>query len=251
MPKHPKPNAFLKTIRAALSQHCPRKTTAVLFTGGLDSTVLALLSKDLDPLLVFAAVDDPRCSNYNQRSIVTCRKIARVLGLRFMVVPVQKENYLKQFFPLSRILRRLIDDPDLPAVMHLLKQLHKKRINTVISGMGADEIFGSSAQRLRKFLATEAQPIQLSHQAIAKNFRMRFLCPFLSPAVTRLALATPWPERKNKQPLAEILAQHPLVAQLLEGRTAAHSFVPDHFIHALRRLDQANDVPATKTASAE
>lgn len=212
-----------------LRRYCQRGPSAILFTGGLDSTLLAMLAREHKPLLVFAAVTAGECARYNTSSITISRKIAALLGLRLLVVKISKNDYLRAFPRVVRLMPQPLIDTDLAAVDHLFKQLKTIGIKTLVSGMGSDEIFRLPKPQLQLFLKNKARSHVRMHQRIAARYTMTFHCPYLSPALIRYATTTPLSKRKNKQPLMHILNEEPRLYALIKDRPAAHSEIPGHF----------------------
>ena len=239
MPEKSSPVAFHTLLKSALRSRCASRKAAILFTGGLDSTALAVLARNCQPSLFFAAVDDPACANYNRSSISACKTIAAALGLSFHVVPVRKKDYLRNLLLLTQASRRPIKDLDLPAVMCLLTAIKRNGINTVISGMGADEIFRLPSATLKRFLEQQAPDTLADHQEIARRNKMIFFCPFLSRAVTRHALTTPLAQRKHKQPLIKIVGDVLGTGRPAPKHLAAHSFIPADFLKPAKLLIRA------------
>ncbi|MBF0485627.1 MAG: hypothetical protein HQL16_03830 [Candidatus Omnitrophica bacterium] len=222
-----------KSLTQSIHRSSQKGRSAVLFTGGLDSTVLALLAAPRKPLLVFAAIDAPECQRYNDTSITLCQKIAALLGLRFFSVKIRKSDYLRHFQNTIKIIRQPIADKDLPAVNYLLKTLKKIGISSVLSGIGSDEIFSLPKAQLRSFLEHKAKSTLKNHKKIAGQYGISFHCPYLSPAIIRYGLSTPSGQKNHKQALQTILKEQPPIYKILKDRNAAHSIIPVNFWAAL------------------
>ena len=237
-----------KILRTTLRTAWHKGRTAILATGGLDSTALAVLAALRQPRLVFAAVRSPRCQAYNSTSIKACRQVSVTLGLPLSIVPIDAKDYFKSFLRLGSILPAPCHDTDLPAAAILFQHCRKLGIDTVISGMGSDELFSLNTRTLQTFIAATALPALDAHRAIARAFGIRFVCPFLHKHMLTWALATPLKERKNKAPLRALMARNETLAALLRGRPAAHSFIPDDFLKPVKTWQRhfhprINDMP--------
>ena len=219
-----------KILKDITRRACDHGKTAVLATGGLDSTALAWLAASQRPRLVFAAVRSPHCRTYNNISIKACRQVAVTLNLPLSIVPIDAKDYFKSFLRLDRILPAPWHDMDLPAAAILFQHCRKLGIDTVISGMGSDELFSLNTRALRTFMASTALPGVDVHRTIARTFGLRFVCPFLHKDMLAWALATPLKERKDKAPLRSLVAHNKTLEALLHGRPAAHSFIPDDLL---------------------
>ncbi len=233
-----------KILQNITRRACAHGKTAVLATGGLDSTALALLTASCEPRLVFAAVQSPHCQAYNKASIHACRQVAAALWLPLSIVPVDEKNYLKSFLRLDRILKTTYSDKDLPAAAILFQHCQKLGISMVISGMGSDELFSLNARALKTYMTATATPSVDAHRAIARAYSIRFVCPFLHKDMLAWALATPLKERKNKAPLRTLVTHNKTLEALLRGRPAAHSFIPDDFLKLVKTWRRHHPAPA-------
>jgi asparagine synthetase B (glutamine-hydrolysing) len=216
---------LIKTIR----RYCRSRRTAILFTGGLDSTILALLFRSKKPILVFGAVDAPECQNYNRTSINLCTKISALLELRFQTITITRQDYLGQMVTCLKSSDQPPFDTDLPAACFIFRTLHKYGMSSVISGMGSDEIFRLPKKLLQTFITRQAKTALMAHQKIAAKWKIKFNCPYLSREIIQYSYRTPLHNRKNKQALRLILKAHPAISSLLQDRTAAHSIIPESF----------------------
>ena len=220
----------LETIlQQTIRPRCAKGHIAILFTGGIDSTTLACITQDLSPELYFAEILDPSCASYNQHSIRHCRDLARRLSLRFHSIPIS----LKIFQAHLRILQRRrwqhSLDQYLPAADHLFALMKQQSIQTVLSGMGADDVLCSSDKYLKKLLLVK-EPISLvQHRRAAAVHQLRFLAPFISPPFIATTLNIPFELRWHKQPLSNILRANTAVYTLMEKRPRQDSFIPDKF----------------------
>lgn len=236
---------LIKIIR----RYCPRKRTAILFTGGLDSTILAILARSKEPVLVFGAVDSPECRNYNRTSIKLCNKISNQLGLKLRLITITRQDYLNQMVRCLKLSDQTPFDTDLPAASFILKTLHTSGITSVLSGMGSDEVFNLPKKPLQNFIDEQARTALINHQKVAKEWKIKFKCPYLSPEIVQYSYRTPIRIRRNKQPLWNILKQQPGISTLLQDRTAAHSSIPESFWRPALLLIEKKHASWSKNAS--
>ncbi len=221
------------TILQALKRAHPpihsQERIAVFFTGGLDSTVLAISLCTRQPLLVFGAVQDPACAAYNKTSIRQARAIARHLRLRLMVIPISCRDYARHLIKTAPLMGTASFDEDIPAVSCMLARLKRSGISNVFSGMGSDELFQEGKRSRQQSKTAQPSSNLRLHQKISRKNGITFHSPYLSAAVTRWAAQASVTSKKNKQALLEITQQVPAVHALLKERPPAHSWVPSAF----------------------
>lgn len=216
-------------LRKILGSCRPGGKTAILFTGGIDSTVLACLTQELSPELYFAEILSPCCENYNRHSIRHCRALARRLSLGFHPVPINQATFQTHLKLLQEHRRQKNFDQYLPAADHLFSLMQERGAETVLSGMGADEVLGAPGPLLKKnFLAGESASL-LQHRRAAASHHLKFLAPFISPLFVSNILDIPFDRRSRKQPLTDILRKNSVIWPLMKSRPRQDSFIPDPF----------------------
>ena len=134
----------------AVAKRIPDKKFGILFSGGVDSTFIALLCKKLgvDFTLYTAALDEPRMKV--AEDLEWSIKIAKKLGLKLKVKKLklsQVEKYLKKVVP-------LIEDNNVVKVgvgltFYVACELAKKDgIKVIFSGLGSEELFAGYERHL-------------------------------------------------------------------------------------------------------
>ncbi|MEA2075778.1 MAG: diphthine--ammonia ligase [Euryarchaeota archaeon] len=143
---------LLTLLRASISRMIPREERfGVLFSGGLDSTLIAYLCKDLDADFVCytVAVDDPVMKE--AEDLVYAKRIAADLGLALRIKKLSVEDvetYLKGVVP-------LIDDTNgvkisVAVPIYAACEMAKEDgINTVLYGLGTEELFAGYERHRR------------------------------------------------------------------------------------------------------
>lgn len=111
----------------------------VFTSGGLDSALIASLVKEISgkaPILFHAAVEDHRFSELN-----AVEQLADHLGSELITVNVDRQKCADIFHRLYPTLGAPVADPSLLAFL-LLSEEARKHVKFVLTGDGADDIFG-------------------------------------------------------------------------------------------------------------
>jgi len=130
-------------VTNAVAKRIPDKKFGILFSGGIDSTLIALICKQLgvDFTCYTAALDEPTMSTASD--LIYAKKIAKELGFKLKVKKLRLkdvEKYIKKVAP-------LIEDNTVVKVgvgltFYVACELAKKdKIKVIFSGLGAEELF--------------------------------------------------------------------------------------------------------------
>ncbi|MBW3015458.1 diphthine--ammonia ligase [Candidatus Woesearchaeota archaeon] len=130
-------------ITCAISKRIPDKEFGILFSGGIDSTLIAFMCKKLglNPVCYTAALSEPGMEEASD--LKHAKKIAEVLGLKLKIKTInvkQVEKYLEKIVP-------LIEDTKVTKVgvaltlFLALEQAKKDNVKVIFSGLGSEEIF--------------------------------------------------------------------------------------------------------------
>ncbi|HIH58787.1 MAG TPA: diphthine--ammonia ligase [Nanoarchaeota archaeon] len=195
-----------KNIIEAVRIRIPERKFGLLFSGGLDSVLLAKILKDLkqDFTCYIAA------TSKNSPDLIAAEEAAKVLGLPLQPIIVSEEEtkeYLKILVP-------LIEDSNVIKVgvalpLYIASTIAKKERNKVIfSGSGADEVFGGynrykmgEISRLNQDCYSDLLKIYEKNcyrdDVITMHNNLELRVPFLDKELVAFALAIP-PELKIK-----------------------------------------------------
>ncbi|MBU1201315.1 MAG: diphthine--ammonia ligase [Nanoarchaeota archaeon] len=130
-------------IKNSISKRIPKRKFGLLFSGGIDSTMIALILKKLGQEFTCytAVLDDPKLKE--PEDLVFAKMIAKNLNLNLKIIKVKLsdvESYLKKIVP-------LIEDSNVVKVGVALpfytacEQAKKDGCKVLLSGLGSEEIF--------------------------------------------------------------------------------------------------------------
>ena len=193
-------------LKRAIESRIPQQKFALLFSGGLDSTIIAKMLKDLGKEFTcyVAGTSD------NAPDVIAAKEIAKELDLTLKVTIVPKEgveDYIRRIAP-------LIEDNNVVKIgvalpLYIAAQQAKKDGNKVIfSGSGADELFAGYARYkegnlkdLNKDCFSDILKIYEKNcyrdDVITMNNNLELRVPFLDKEVVEFALNIA-PEEKIK-----------------------------------------------------
>ncbi|MEM0439979.1 MAG: asparagine synthase-related protein [Candidatus Caldarchaeum sp.] len=131
-------NNFIDALRGAVRKFCPPKT-AVFFSGGIDSLILAKIIVDagLSPLLLTVGT----AQSTDLRSV---EKAAKTIGLDAVKIVVDSNDVQRSVAELEKVLGPLKPmDAAIGAAMHILSTMASEQgYYCAVIGQGADEVFG-------------------------------------------------------------------------------------------------------------
>ena len=171
------------------------KSNWISLSGGLDSSIIGYFIKSRTPKGIAVISKDFLATDLTYSQI-----ISKHLNIPLEILYVSTEQILDGIKNTIQILRNFNDiEIRNSVVMYMtLKALHKKNINTVLTGDGADEIFAGYNFLLKKSevdLKNELKRIRkvmhFSSQEIAKTFGIKIESPFLDNRVVEFADSIP------------------------------------------------------------
>jgi asparagine synthase (glutamine-hydrolysing) len=220
----PDTEGLLAALRRAVREECEESEVGVLFSGGLDSTVLAKLASFTCHVRLYT-IGMPA-----SHDLVVARETANDLGLEWEGIVLGSSD-IKEALPiLSSIL-----DTESPLVlsfeMPLYEVAKRAKERLLISGQGADELFGGYARyammderELRANLDEDLKCLQMvgaeRERRLAEHFGKVIRHPFLHLGVVEFAQALPASEcirdgerKKILRDVASLLALGPVVSR--------------------------------------
>jgi len=154
------------------------KADGLLLSGGLDTSILATLSR----MKAFTVVLGSHAPDlrYSQ-------KIAKMLSLEHKIINLTVESALQEIPTVIKILKTF--DPSLPndlAIYFALRSAKENGIRSVMTGDGADELFAGyqymwrlENSELDRYIRGISQTMWFSANALAEHFGLRISQPYL------------------------------------------------------------------------
>lgn len=197
--------ALLKLLRDSITSRIPREEKfGVLFSGGLDSTLIASICKDLDADFVCytVAVEEPGMKE--AEDLIYAKRIAADLGFELKIKKIrvdEVEKYLREVVP-------LMADTDVVQITVALPLYaagafaKEEGTSTVLYGLGAEELFAGYA-RHKQLKEADLNAECLScvsrmhardlyrDDLVAKSLSISLRAPFLAPNLVDYALRIP------------------------------------------------------------
>jgi asparagine synthase (glutamine-hydrolysing) len=228
-----------------------RGPTAILFSGGLDSGLLAALAaRHGRPRLYTVGLE-------GSHDLRMAKEAAEVLGLPWTPFVMTTEDVIAS----SREVLRIATVDPVTLSFELPLQMVASRVDETIlmSGQGADELFGGYDRYLRMSSSVAKQAMDEDlvralgaaiplEDTIAERYGKRIERPFLDPEVVELATSLPVEERIRggirKAPLRDVAAAigHELIASR-EKKAAQYG---SGFWRTLRSLAKKDGVPVSE-----
>jgi len=186
---------LLIAIRKATEEYVDGGPVGVLFSGGLDSTIIAKVASDFGEVTLYTIGIE------GSHDLAAGKEMAKELALNWRPVVLDQRAIIEYLVPLSKLLG---DTAPLPLSFEIplfvVASLSKEIV--LLSGQGADELFGGYARYLLMDDVQLAQGMKrdLEHllsrgvedeRKIASHFNKQILHPYLHPEVIATASLLP------------------------------------------------------------
>ncbi|MBU2637715.1 MAG: diphthine--ammonia ligase [Nanoarchaeota archaeon] len=186
-------NTIKQALITAVKTRIPNNKFGILFSGGLDSTIIAKICKDLNA--------DFTCytAAFNKEAIdiQNAKHAAEALGFELKTTIASPEETLKKVKPITN--GRIQTGVAMP-LYAACEMAKKDNIKVILSGTGADELFAGYARYKKStdlnndcekdFIAVQTKDL-IRDETIAKLNELQLIAPFMDKEVARLALALP------------------------------------------------------------
>ena len=173
----------------------------IALSGGLDSSILAHLRKDLNPQAITIITKD-----FLGTDLTFAQIIAKHTGLPLSLMQVTMEEVLDSINETIKILDNFNDIEIRNSIVPYLylNLLKKKGVDSVITGDGADEIFAGynfllkkSKDELDQELERIKKIMHFPSKNIAKSLNMKVETPFLNEDVIKFSNSIPISRKIN------------------------------------------------------
>lgn len=186
---------LLRAIQDAIEEYVTGRPVGILFSGGLDSTVVARIASDYGPVSLYTIGTE------GAHDLVVSEKTAAELGLPWNPIVLDEEDIIESLIPLSRLLREPSPLP-LSYEMPLYVVASRSKESVLLSGQGADELFGGYSRyllmdgdQLAKGMRQDLENLLSrgvgDERDIASHFNKQIHHPYLHPAVVKEACLLP------------------------------------------------------------
>jgi asparagine synthase (glutamine-hydrolysing) len=202
---------LLKTLRCAVVKMTKGKDVAVLFSGGLDSSILAKILDDLGtkPELLCAGLP-------MSKDVLRAKRVAESLGL-YVNVRELSEREIEETLPrvIQIIERRSPLDVSISTPLYFaLEAARERKLSRILVGQGADEIF-AGYKRYERILEKDGYKLlrdellkdfsQLHEKNLERDYNVCLAnsvepaYPYLDTAVIKCAFRIPVEEKLKKE----------------------------------------------------
>lgn len=186
---------LLRALRNAVQEDCPEERVGILFSGGLDSAVLARLASEVAEVRLYT-IGLPGSAD-----LATAGLSSTEMRLEWCRIELRNEEVIAALPPLSSIIgtdNPLVLSFEMP--LHVVAQRAEERL--LLSGQGADEIFGGYARyagmgekELRRTLDSDLEGLITTGSArerrLAGHFGKEIRHPYLNHHVLEAAKGMP------------------------------------------------------------
>ena len=240
---------LVKTIKKT-----PKKKIGLLFSGGIDSLVLAHYLKKLN----YNFTCYTSASNENSEDLKYAKEIAKELklNLKFKILDSKKiPKYLEKIIPIIQQTNPI--NVSVALTVYVATELAKKdNIEILFSGLGSDEIFGGyhrhkTSKNLNKDLKEGLTKVYeddlIRDQKIISYFKIEPSVPYLEKELVNYALKIPAKYKINKETNKLILRE----IAIKEGIQKKYALRPKKAAQYGSRFDKAIEKLSEKKKKAE
>ncbi|MBN1262937.1 MAG: asparagine synthetase B [Candidatus Pacebacteria bacterium] len=204
-------NQLQSVLKASVKKNLEKeKKVAVIYSGGIDSSLIAYLAHQSGAGITTFTVGLP-----DSADIIFVLSIKKKLPFKPVVKIITRKELLKALPQTRKIIQQTDLKPNLMQIslatclFLVFEEIKKAGFDLVLSGQGADEIFAGYHKfeqfpfsRINQLCQKELERAlaidRIRDQAIAGFFKIKLKNPFLESEVTELALKIP-PQLKLKK----------------------------------------------------
>ncbi len=163
--------------------------SAIAFSGGLDSSIIAYLMRDRNPILYTVGIK-------GAKDISNAMEIAQLLELNIQVI-LFDENDLIEGIRFLKDVERHMNPVEISFELPLYLVLREAREREIYTGQGADELFGGyrkyldRPQEMREDLDKLLKKGVVRERKMAERFNKELVYPYLNPKIVELSRKIP------------------------------------------------------------
>ena len=188
-------NVLVESIKNKI----PEQKFGILFSGGVDSSLIALVAKRFSRNFVCYCVYFSG-KNIKDKDIVYAEKAAKELNLKLKKIKLDLDKTEKIIKKVTKLVGADVVKVGVGAVVFAAMQEAKKdNVKFVFSGLGSEEIFAGYERHLVKDINKECwRGLELMYDRdfvrdfrISDYFKIKILVPFLDKEVVKVAMNIP------------------------------------------------------------
>ena len=188
----------------SVKQRLPDEKFGILFSGGVDSSLITLIAKNLGKDFVCYTVGFQEGETKEPEDLVYAKKVANELGVNLKVKVISlgeaHELFKKTVRILGKELTNVVNVGVGSVVLGCIELAKEDKVEYLFSGLGSEEVFaGYHRHRLAKDKQDECwrglmnmyEKDLLRDFAIASNEKINFSTPFLDEQLISVAMKIP------------------------------------------------------------
>ncbi|MEM0372611.1 MAG: diphthine--ammonia ligase [archaeon] len=235
-------------LKKLLATSLPKEHAALLFSGGVDSTILAKLMKDKGVSFEAITVGGERSSD-----VENARKAAKTLGIKLHVKTISKKEVEKKIPELITVIGEINPVKTGVGLVKLiaLEEAKKHGFVCAVTGSGADELFAGYA-RMRENTQEQCKKLAENYFKdndylfkIADHAGVKLILPFMKKEVADFALSLPLEHKVDEKANKVILRK--LACELGLGEHAERKKTAAQYGSGIDKMMEKLAKPKTKT----
>jgi diphthine-ammonia ligase len=232
----------------------PKKRIGILFSGGIDSLMLAVYLKKLN----YNFTCYTSAYKEDSQDLIFAKEIAKELNLnlKYKILKLEKiPKYLEKIVPIIQQTNPI--NVSVGLTVYVATELAKKDdIEILFSGLGSDELFGGynrhkTSKNLNKELKEGLKKVYeddlVRDQKIISHFKIKPLVPYLEKELVDYALKIPAKYKINKETNKLVLRE----LAIKEGISKKYAFRPKKAAQYGSKFDKAIEKLSEKKKKSE
>ncbi|MFH1505407.1 MAG: asparagine synthase C-terminal domain-containing protein [archaeon] len=210
-------NTVKKLIKKAIKERIPKEPFGILFSGGLDSALIALICKQLKADFICYSVGFYDQGQKYPVDLIFAKKLAEEIDVELKMIVLdfkESEKIIKKIVKILKGDQNNVTNVGVGTVlMAALEAAKKDNINILFSGLGAEELFAGYERHIGydkkdyskvqeecwKGLLGMYQRDFIRDISIAEQFKAELQTPFLDMDLIKEAMKIPAKLKINKQ----------------------------------------------------